>query len=72
MSGTGVRFTIALLIVVGGGLASQAAAQGSKSARGTVTAIAGDSITVKAAERELKFTVDPKTCLLYTSDAADD
>jgi len=63
MSGTGVRFTIALLIVVGGGLASQAAAQGSKSARGTVTAIAGDSITVKAAERELKFTVDPKTVL---------
>jgi hypothetical protein len=28
-----------------------------------VTAIGGDSITVKAAERELKFTVDPKTVL---------
>ena len=63
MSGTGVRFAIALLIVVGGGLASQAAAQETKSARGTVTAIGGDSITVKAAERELKFTVDPKTVL---------
>ena len=63
MSGTGVRFTIALLIVVGGGLASQAAAQGTKSARGTVTAMGGDSITVKAGERELKFTVDPKTVL---------
>ncbi len=63
MGGTGVRLAIALLIVVGGGLASQAAAQGSKSARGTVTAIAGDSITVKAAEGELKFTVDPKTVL---------
>ena len=63
MSGTGVRFAIALLMVVGGGFASQAAAQDTKSARGTVTAIGGDSITVKAAERELKFTVDPKTVL---------
>ena len=63
MSGTGFRFAIALLIVVGGGLASQAAAQETKSARGTVTAIGGDSITVKATERELKFTVDPKTVL---------
>ena len=63
MSGTGVRFAIALLIV-GCGLASQAAAQGTKSARGTVTAIGGGSITVKAAERELKFTVDPKTVLI--------
>jgi uncharacterized protein DUF5666 len=62
MSGTGFRFAIALLIV-GGGLASQAAAQETKSARGTVTAMGGDSITVKAAERELKFTVDAKTVL---------
>ena len=63
MGGTGVRLAIALLIVVGGGLASSAAAQGTKTARGTVTAIGGDSITVKAAERELKFTVDSKTVL---------
>ena len=62
MSGTGFRFAIALLII-GSGLASQAAAQGTKSARGTVTAMSGDSITVKAAERELKFTVDSKTVL---------
>ena len=62
MSGTGFRFAIALLIV-GGGLASQAAAQETKSARGTVTAIGGDAITVKAADRELKFTVDAKTVL---------
>ena len=60
---TGFRFAIALLIVVGGGLTSQAAAQGTKSARGTVTAISGDSITVKAADRELKLSVDPKTVL---------
>ena len=62
MSGTGFRFAIALLIV-GGGLASQAAAQETKSARGTVTAISGGTITVKAADRELKFTVDAKTVL---------
>jgi hypothetical protein len=29
-----------------------------------VTAVAGDSITVKAADRELKFMVDPKTVLM--------
>jgi hypothetical protein len=63
MSGTGLRFAIALLFVVGSGLASQAAAQGTKSARGTVTAMSGDTITVKAAERELKLTVDSKTVL---------
>ena len=62
MSGTGFRFAVALLIV-GSGLASQAAAQETKSARGTVTAIGGDVITVKAADRELKFTVDAKTQL---------
>lgn len=61
MNRTGFRFAIALLII--GGLASQAAAQETKSARGTVTAIGGDLITVKAAERELKFTVDAKTVL---------
>jgi hypothetical protein len=63
MSGTGLRFAIALFVVVGVGLASQAAAQGTKSARGTVTAMSGDSITVKAADRELKLMVDPKTVL---------
>jgi Domain of unknown function (DUF5666) len=62
MSGTGFRFAMVLLIV-GAGFTALAAAQESKSARGTVTAIAGDTITVKAAERELKFTVDPKTVL---------
>jgi hypothetical protein len=65
MSGTGFRLAIAVL-VVGGGLASQAGAQGTKSARGTVTAVVGDSITVKVAESELKFTVDPKTVLTAT------
>jgi Domain of unknown function (DUF5666) len=62
MSRTGFRFAIVLLIV-GVGLAAQAGAQETRSARGTVTAISGDSITVKAAERELKFTVDSKTQL---------
>ena len=59
---TGFRFAMVLLIV-GAGLTAQAAAQEAKSARGTVIAVSGDSITVRAAERELKFTVDPKTLL---------
>ena len=59
---TGFRFAMVLLIV-GAGLTAYAAAQETKSARGTVIAISGDSITVKAADRELKFTVDSKTGL---------
>src|SRR5687768_1742110 len=59
---TGFRFAMVLLIV-GAGLAAQADAQETKSARGTVTAVGGDSITVKAADRELKFAVDLKTVL---------
>ena len=59
---TGFRFAMVLLIV-GAGLTVQAAAQETKSARGTVIAVSSDSITVKAAERELKFTVDSKTVL---------
>lgn len=43
-----------------------AAAQESKSARGTVSAVGADSITVKAGDRELKFTVDAKTVLTAT------
>ena len=62
MSGTGFRFAMVLLIV-GAGLTARAAEQDTKSARGTVTAVGGDSITVRVAERELKFTVDPKTLL---------
>lgn len=62
MSGTGFRFAMVLLIV-GAGLTAQPAAQDTKSARGTVTAVGGDSITVRVAERELKFSVDAKTVL---------
>jgi len=36
-------------------------AQSSKSARGTVTAMAGDTVTIKAGTQELKFTVDATT-----------
>jgi hypothetical protein len=39
-------------------------AQESKSARGTVSAIAGDTLTVKAGTQELKFTVDQKTTVV--------
>lgn len=62
MSGTGFRFAMALFIA-GAGLTAQAAAQDTRSARGTVTAVGGDSITVKAGDRELKFTIDAKTVL---------
>ena len=62
MSRTGFGFAMVLLIV-GAGLTAQARAQETKSVRGTVTAVGGDSITVKAAERELKFMVDSKTLL---------
>jgi hypothetical protein len=37
------------------------AAQGTKEARGTVTAVTDSSLSVKAGTQELKFTVDPKT-----------
>ena len=63
MSGTCFRFAM-VLMVVGVGLTARVAAQDTKSARGTVTAVSGDSITVKVAERELKFAVDPKTQLI--------
>lgn len=46
-----------------GWLPSHAIAQDTKSARGSITAMASDSITVKAGERELKFAVDAKTVL---------
>jgi hypothetical protein len=62
MSGTGLRFAIVLLFV-GAGLTVRADAQETRTARGSVTAVGGDSITVKAGERELKFTVDSKTLL---------
>lgn len=62
MSGTGFRFA-AVLLLVGAGLTAQAAAQETKSARGTVTAVGGDSITVKVADKDLKFAVDQKTVL---------
>lgn len=62
MSGRAFRFAM-VLFIVGVGLTAPAAAQ-DKSARGTVTAVGADSITVKAADRELKFAVDPKTVLI--------
>ncbi len=39
-------------------------AQDSKSARGTVTAIVGDTVTVKAGTQELKLMVDAKTTVV--------
>jgi hypothetical protein len=58
-------FVLALLLVFGW-VHSPAQAQDTKSARGTITAIGGDSITVKSADREMKFAVDAKTVLTAT------
>ena len=55
-------FSLAAFSLVGW-LPSSALAQDTKSARGTVTAMAGDAVTVKAGDREMKFTVDAKTVL---------
>ena len=44
-------------------LALPALAQDTKTARGSVTAMSGDTITVKAGEKEMKFTIDAKTRL---------
>jgi hypothetical protein len=53
---------VALLVpVLLGCFAPQAVAQEGKSARGTVTAMAADTLTVKVGTTEMKFTVDPKT-----------
>ena len=54
------RMVITSAILVFAWLVVPALAQ-SKSARGTVTAMAGDTVTVKAGTQELKFTVDATT-----------
>jgi uncharacterized protein DUF5666 len=53
---------VAVVLVVGV-FASGTTAQETKSARGTVTAMTADSLTVKAGEREMTFSIDPKTVL---------
>lgn len=47
-----------------GWLPTTAIAQDTKNARGSITAMTGDGITVKAGDQELKFTVDAKTVLV--------
>jgi hypothetical protein len=50
---------LAATLVLGGGAAF--AGQGSKTVRGTVTAVGPDSVTVKVADKDVKFGVDGKT-----------
>jgi hypothetical protein len=54
---------VVLAVALGVGLAPSAFGQETKSARGNVTAIGVASVSVKAGERELTFTVDQKTVL---------
>lgn len=51
------------VVTLVGWLVAPALAQETKSARGSVTAMTGNSLTVKAGDRELKFTIDGKTVL---------
>ena len=55
------RMVVTSAILVFAWLVVPALAQSSKSARGTVTAMSGDTVTVKAGTQELKFTVDATT-----------
>ena len=54
-----VVLVLPALLLAGSG--SQALAQETKTARGTVTAVSGDSLTVKVRTQEMKFNVDEKT-----------
>jgi hypothetical protein len=56
-------FGLSVVLFVVLGWSGQLTAQETKSARGTVTAVGADSITVKAGSGELKFVVDSKTVL---------
>jgi hypothetical protein len=62
MRRTTMVFVAAVTLVVGG-LGGRPAAQETKSARGSVTALGADSITVKAGTQELVLAVDTKTVL---------
>lgn len=58
-----IHFGLSVVLFLALGWPAQPTAQEAKSARGTVTAIGADSITVKAGTSELKFVVDGKTVL---------
>jgi hypothetical protein len=58
-----ICFGLSVVLFVVLGWSGPLTAQETKSARGTVTAVGADSITVKAGSGELKFVVDSKTVL---------
>ena len=60
MRGRVLALPIAVLAVISW-ICPQAAAQDTKTARGTVTAVAPTSVSVKAGNQEMKFSVDPNT-----------
>ena len=62
MRRTRLGYLAAVMLVVGT-LAPGASAQETKSARGTVTALGADSMTVRAGEQVLTFAIDTKTVL---------
>jgi len=62
MRRTVLAFPLAIVALVGWPT-SHAYAQDTKTARGSVTAVAADSVTVKAGAQEMKFTVDNSTTI---------
>jgi hypothetical protein len=54
-------FAVSLLALLVMAWPSTSKAQDTKTARGTVTAMAGDSLTVKVGANDMKFTVDSQT-----------
>lgn len=59
-----IAFAVSVVaLALAGWFAPHIAAQDTKSARGTVTAMTADGITVKAGAQELRFAVDAKTLL---------
>jgi len=55
--------SIALVVAALLGVPSSLAAQETKTARGTVSAVADDSLTLKMADHEMKFAIDSKTAV---------
>jgi Domain of unknown function (DUF5666) len=54
------------ILMVHGPATPDLLAQEAKVARGTITAVAADSLTVKVRDREMKFAVDAKTTVVAT------
>ena len=62
MRRTVLAIPVAAIALIGW-LAPQARAQDTKTARGTVTSVSGDSVMVKVGTQDMKFTIDSATTI---------